>query len=278
MIRQSSRDLSRGFGLAFKPPFHTALKTKRFNLDFLEVHAENYFCGGRDLRHLKEMAEIYPISLHGIGLSLGGSEPPDTEALAQWRRLVKAINPALISEHAAFTRIGNAHFNDLLPLRYDGATLSTLARNVEIFQEAIGRRVLIENLSSYLTYANSVMTEAEFLNALCQKTGCGILLDINNIYVQFLNHGFDCDEYLRAVKPEYVGEYHMAGGERYGDTGLVVDTHGAPTPKPVCDLYNRALARIGPRPTLLERDNNIPPLETLIDELNMIRQSCFEAA
>ena len=254
---------SSGIGLR-TPHFRPVLSTKP-HVGFFEVHSENYFgAGGQSLSMLERVRGDYPVSLHGVGLSLGGAEPLSQAHLDKLRALVDRIEPALVSEHLAWVGIGGVFLNDLLPLPYTEEALSVTAAHVSQVQDRLGRRILVENPSSYLTFRHSTMSEPEFLGALVAKTGCGLLLDVNNIYVSAQNQRFDAAAYLAAIPASVVGEYHIAG---YTDTGdLLIDTHDHPVSDPVWALYRAAVRIIGDRPTLIERDSNIPPLAELVAE------------
>ncbi|MBB6252711.1 DUF692 domain-containing protein [Nitrospirillum iridis] len=256
-----------GIGLKAR---HTAeLLAQRPPLRFLEVHAENYMgAGGPAHRWLTALREAYPLSIHGVGLSLGGAEPLDTAHLADLAALVDRYQPELVSEHLAWCRIDGTYLNDLLPIPYTDASLALMADHVDQTQAALRRRILVENPSSYMAFPESDWDEAAFLAELARRTGCGVLLDVNNIHVSAHNVGLDADRYLQALPPDIVGEIHVAGHEPVDHDGrrVLLDTHGAPVSAAVWDLYRLALDRFGPQPTLVERDANIPPLADLLAE------------
>lgn len=239
------------------------------DLAWVEVHTENYMVeGGPRLRQLELIRERYALSFHGVGLSLGSAEPPDPAHLVRIERLVDRFQPALLSEHIAWSVEHGHYLNDLFPIPYTEEALRLVARNIEIAQEALGRPLMVENPSSYLRFLDSTMPECTFVAELSRRAGCGILLDVNNIHVSAHNHGFDVIEYLNAIPAEAVGELHLAGHAACEIDGVTVliDDHGSRVEEPVWHLFEAALARLGPRPTLIEWDNAIPPLEVLLDE------------
>lgn len=236
---------------------------------WFEVHSENFFGeGGPALQTLLRIGERYPISLHGVGLSLGSVDPLDRRHLRSLIQLARRVEPAAISEHLCWGSVDGRHTNDLLPLPYTEEALRHLGARIAAVQDALGHEILIENVSSYLQLNRSEMTEWEFLAALTHESGCGILLDINNIYVSAMNHGFDAIDYLNAIPRHAVREMHLAGHTlvQGGTRDLRIDTHDAPVCDAVWDLYGAAIERFGAMPTLIEWDANIPPLETLIAE------------
>lgn len=236
---------------------------------WLEVHPENFFGGGSHRFYLAKAREIYPVSFHAVGLSLGSVERVSRDHLAQIKELIDIYEPFQVSDHAAWSMSGNAHLNDLLPLPYTEETLSVLCRNIDETQDYLGSRILVENPSTYLSFSSSAMPEWEFMNEAARRTGCGILLDINNIYVQSHNHGFDAYEYLRGIEPEYVNELHLAGHTEMeisdGET-VIIDTHDSLVRQEVWALYEYGIEMFGTVPTLIEWDQNFPPLGTLVAE------------
>jgi uncharacterized protein (UPF0276 family) len=252
-------------GIGLRTPHFRAVFSTKPDVGFFEVHSENYFgAGGQPLSVLERVRGDYPISLHGVGLSLGGAEPLNQAHLGKLKALVDRIEPALVSEHLTWVGIGGVFLNDLLPLPYTQEALSVTAAHVSQVQDRLGRRILVENPSSYLTFRHSTMSEPEFLRALVATTGCGLLLDVNNIYVSARNQRFDAKTYLAAVPADAVAEYHLAGHTDAGD--LLIDTHDHAVSDPVWALYRAAVRIIGDRPTLIERDSNIPPLAELVAE------------
>jgi uncharacterized protein len=239
------------------------------NLGWVEVHTENYMVdGGPRLRQLELIRERYALSFHGVGLSLGSAEPPDRAHLSRIRALADRFAPALLSEHIAWSIEDGHYLNDLFPIPYTEEALCLVARNVAIAQEALGRPLMVENPSSYLRFVDSTMPECEFVAEIARRAGCGILLDINNIHVSAHNHGFGITDYLETIPTSVVGEFHLAGHATCEIEGaaILIDDHASRVAEPVWRLFDAALERYGPRPTLIEWDNAIPPLEILLDE------------
>lgn len=263
-------------GIGFKPQHADALLAGEAELDFLEVHAENYMVdGGARLRLLERLRERWPLSIHGVGLSLGGLQPPDARHLARLTALVRRFEPRWVSEHLAWSAHGGACFPDLLPLAYDEAALARVAAHVDRLQQALGRQVLIENPSTYLEFEASAIGEGEFLAELVRRTGCGLLLDLNNAWVSAVNHGRDAWALVAALPPSAVGEIHLAGAAEdhdAADAPLLIDDHGSAVADPVWALYRRTLQRLGPVPTLIERDHDVPPLAVLAAEAARARR------
>ena len=253
-------------GIGLRSPHLAEIAATRPELGFLEVHAENYMAETAALDRLLELRRDYPVSLHGVALSLGSADELDRAHLGRFKALIGRIEPVLVSEHLAWSAIGGAYLNDLLPLPYNEESLDIFCSHVEEAQEAIGRRLLIENPSSYLRYRHSCIPEAEFLTEVARRTGCGILCDVNNIYVSARNFGFNPIAYLDALPVEATGEIHLAGHHTAEDVDLLIDDHGSRVAQPVWELYAAALRRLGPVPTLIEWDNNLPALEMLLDE------------
>jgi uncharacterized protein (UPF0276 family) len=235
---------------------------------WFEVHPENYMsAGGPRLAALEQIRARRPLSLHGVGLSLAADADPDAEHLAALKRLVDRFEPFAVSEHLAWSTHRGAHQPDLLPFPRTNAALARIAANIGRMQDALSRRVLIENPSLYLPLKGHDLDEVEFLKALVAKTGCGLLVDVNNVFVSASNLGYSPEVYLDAIPAEAVGEIHLAGhGPDAGGSDLLIDTHGAPVAEPVWALYRRLIRRIGPRPTLIERDDDIPAFTTLMAE------------
>jgi uncharacterized protein len=256
-----------GIGLRF--PHHGAVLATRPRVAWLEGHSENYFGGGLPARSLDEIRRHYPISLHGVGLSLGSAEGLDREHLERIARAVERFAPALVSEHLSWSAIDGHYFADLLPLPMTEEALAVVCRHVEETQNRLRRPLLVENPSSYLRWRHSTIPEWEFLAEVARRTGCGILCDVNNIYVSAMNHGWDARAYLAALPPAAIGEIHLAGHTvRELDNGaaLRIDDHGSRVIPEVWALYAEALDRFGPVPTLIEWDNAIPALGVLLDE------------
>lgn len=236
---------------------------------WLEVHSENYFAGGSArAAELDRIREHFPLSLHGVGLSLGSVDPLDRSHLENLRRVVARYEPVLVSEHLSWGSIDGRHFNDLLPLPYTDEALALLVARVGEVQDFLGRQLLVENISSYLQFTGDAMSEAQFLGALASRTGCGILLDVNNVYVNASNHSFDANEYLARIPPDSVREIHLGGHSRNQSDGreILIDTHSTRVCDAVWALYAAAIGRFPDAPTLIEWDAELPELEVLVDE------------
>lgn len=255
-----------GVGLRFR--HHQEAMESHPAARWFEVHTENYMGGGAAPRCLEAIRRDYPLSLHGTGLSLGSAEGLDLAHLARVREAVERFDPELVSEHLSWSVVGGAYLADLLPLPMTEEALEVVCRNVEQAQAHLGRRLLIENPSTYLQFRHSTIPEWEFLAQLAARTGCGLLCDVNNIYVSACNHGWDASAYLAALPPAAVGEIHLAGHalrEIEGRT-LRIDHHGSRVAPAVWTLYAEALGRFGAVPTLIEWDTDVPPLDVLIQE------------
>jgi len=255
-------------GIGLRSPHVSEIAATRPELAFLEVHAENYMAETPALDRLLELRRDYPVSLHGVALSLGSAEELDRRHLHRFKALIERIEPMLVSEHLAWSAIGGTYLNDLLPLPYTEASLDLFCRHVEEAQEALGQRLPIENPSAYLRYRYSPIPEPEFIGEVARRTGCGILCDVNNIYVSAWNFGFDPVAYLDALPVDAIGEIHLAGHHAAEDVDILIDDHGSRVAKPVWELHAAALWRFGPVPTLIEWDTNLPTLEVLLDEAN----------
>ncbi len=256
-------------GIGLRAPHYDDVIESHPDVGWLEVHSENYFgAGGPPLRYLEQARQFYPVSLHGVGLSLGSTDPLNREHLRRLKRLVEFIEPGLVSEHLCWSSVDGRHLNDLLPLPYTEEAIAHVVPRIIEVQEFLGRRILIENLSSYLQYRHSVLPEWEFLAAVAERADCGILLDVNNIYVSARNHGFDPADYLRAIPAGRVHEIHLAGHtvKRYDDGEILIDTHNGRVAEAVWSLYRTAIKDIGARPTLIEWDSDLPTLEVLVQE------------
>lgn len=257
--------LPRAAGLGLRLPHIRQVLAERPAVAWFEVHPENYFGGGANLAALEAVRADYPLSLHGVGMGLGSAAPLDADHLARFRTLIERLEPASVSEHLAWNRSDDECLNDLLPLPYSPAALDFMVERVEQAQDTLGRRLLIENLSSYVGFRDDRIPEGEFIAELARRSGCGVLLDLNNLYVNQHNLGRDAQAAIAALPREAVGEIHLAGFEERDD-GLWLDTHGSPVREAVWDLLEIALTRFGPLPVLLERDNNLPPLAELMNE------------
>lgn len=235
---------------------------------WLEIHPENYLGGGAPLAYLERARAHYPVSMHGVGLSLGSAEGLDPVHLDRLARFARRIEPGLVSEHVSWSVHRGTYFNDLLPLPYTEESLEAVCRNIDRAHEAFGRRILVENASTYLQFEHSTIAEPEFMRALADRTGCGILLDVNNVYISCQNHGWSAADYLETMAGAPVGEIHLAGHaeNRVGDRIVRIDDHGSRVAPAVWSLYERALALLGPVPTLIEWDTDIPALAVLLAE------------
>jgi len=266
-----------GFGLGLRTPHYEAVLSEPHAIDWLEVITENYLVpGGKPLHYLERVRERFPLVMHGVSLSIGSTDPIDFEYLAAVRALAARIEPHWISDHLCWTGIEGRNLHDLLPLPYTEEALALVVARVGQVQDALGRQILLENVSSYLTFHASEMSEWEFLHEVAQRADCAILLDINNIYVSSVNHGFDPLTYLRAIPKDRVRQFHLAGHSDMG--GHLIDTHDHPIVEPVWNLYRAAVAHFGAVPTMIERDDNIPPLHELVAELQIARELGRSAA
>lgn len=257
-------------GIGLRSPHYVEMANTRPAVGWLEVHSENYFgAGGKPLQYLELLRAHYPLSLHGVGLSLGSADPIDKTHLQKLKGLVDRFEPALVSEHLCWNSIGGQHLHDLLPLPFTEEALIHVCDRIDAVQSFLGRTILIENISSYMQFAGSEMPEVDFICAIAQKTACGILLDINNIYVNTANYGGDAMSFIDNLAINSVQEIHLAGFDHYQDTGFLIDTHGTRVAEAVWTLYRQAIARFGPIATLIEWDTDIPPLTVLLDEAMM---------
>lgn len=257
-------------GLGYKPQHYTEIMQNAGPVSWFEVHAENYMGdGGRPLAQLAALSARFPISVHGVGLSIGGEGPLDREHLARLRTLCDWLNPASFSEHLAWSSHDSAFLNDLLPLPYNAASLARVASHINQVQETLGRQMLLENPSSYLAFDTSDMSETDFLRELATQTGCGLLLDVNNVFVSATNLGTSPQAYIDDFPPDKVGEIHLGGhDEDEDDAGrpLLIDSHGREIADPVWALLEYTLTRSGPRPLLVEWDNDVPDWPVLATE------------
>ncbi|MDQ6916282.1 MAG: DUF692 domain-containing protein [Pseudomonadota bacterium] len=261
----ASTALPTAAGIGLRSPHVTRVRTERPAAAWLEVHSENYFVdGGPAIAALEDIRRDYPISLHGVGMSLGSADALDAGHLARLKELIARIDPAVVSDHLCWSHVDGRHLNDLLPLPYTEEALALVCERVDAVQSALRRTLLVENVSAYVRFDDDAMSEWEFVVAVARRTGCKLLFDVNNIYVNAVNHGFDAGDYLAAIPGDAVAEMHLAGFDASG--GCLIDTHGARVAPPVWALYRDAVARFGPKPTLIEWDTDIPPLEVLLDE------------
>jgi len=268
---------NRDAGIGLRPGHYQDVIETLPDLGWVEVHSENYFGeGGAPLNYLEQVRSHYPVSFHGVGMSLGSTDDLSMEHIKQLDRLVRRFEPVFVSDHLSWSSVDGIHMNDLLPLPYTEEALVHFSERVRRVQDYLGREILVENPSSYLQYKHSTIDEAEFLAAVANQSGCGILLDVNNVYVSARNHGFDEYEYLKKIPAKYVREYHLAGHtQRNLDKGTIyIDTHDAPVSGPVWSLFEFALDVIGTRPVLIERDSNLPALEVLLAEADRANHYC----
>ncbi len=254
-------------GTGLKPEHAHDIFAHDRRVDFFEIHAENYMGAGGPPHHLlRKIREDYPVSIHGVGLSIGGSDPLDREHLARLKALIARYEPSVFSEHLAWSSHNGVFMNDLLPLPYNIETLARVAEHIHQVQDTLGTRMLLENPSTYVAFAHSDMSETDFLREIAERTGCGLLLDVNNVYVSATNQGVIPDDYIDVFPMEFVGEIHLGGfSEDADDFGarLLIDSHGAETADAVWDLYRYTLGRSGPIPTLIEWDNNVPEFDAV---------------
>jgi uncharacterized protein (UPF0276 family) len=266
---------SLGFGLGLRPDHYIEILRDRPAVDWFEIISENYMVpGGRPLHFLDRFRERYPLVMHGVSMSIGSVDPLDMQYLRELKALAKRVEPEWISDHLCWTAVDGVNLHDLMPLPYTDEALRHVAKRVQQVQDFLGRRILLENVSSYVTYTHSQMQEWEFLAALTAEADCDLLLDVNNIYVSSVNHEFDADAFLAAIPARRVRQMHLAGHQRQGD--YLIDTHDQPVPEAVWDLYRQAVARFPNVSTMIERDGNIPPVAELVVELERAREVAGE--
>jgi len=265
-----SNHLPIGAGVGFKPQHYTDILTAPGPVTWLEIHAENYMGdGGRPLAMLRHLSDRFPVSVHGVALSIGGDGPLDDDHLMRLKHLCDWLQPASFSEHLAWSTHGDTFLNDLLPLPYTAATLARVCDHIDQTQEVLRRQMLLENPSSYLRFATSTYEEPDFLAEIAKRTGCGLLLDVNNVFVSATNLGYEPRTYIDAYPARLVGEIHLGGhDEDTDDAGapLLIDSHGQPVASPVWALLDYALEQTGPKPILIEWDNDVPDWPTLSAE------------
>lgn len=260
-----------GFGLGLRKPHYAAFLEHRVAVDFVEVISENFMVdGGRPRQILRDVRTRYPVALHGVSMSVGSADGVDGAYLARLRALVDEIEPVFVSDHLSWTRIEGFTSHDLLPLPYTHEALDLVCANIGCAQDALGRAMLIENPSTYIAFDDADMTEWQFLDAMCARSGCGLLLDVNNVFVSATNHGFDPIAYLDGVPHDRVRQIHLAGHSEGRD--MLIDTHDRPVPTSVWDLYAHVRPMLGPVATMIERDDAIPPLHDLLVELDVARR------
>jgi uncharacterized protein (UPF0276 family) len=266
-----------GFGLGLRREHYQNFLASRVPVDFVEVISENFMVEGGQPRHiLRQIRERHPVVLHGVSMSVGSADGLRRDYLDRLKTLADDIDPLFISDHLSWSRIGNFNSHDLLPLPYTEEALAAVCRNIDMAQGILGRAMLFENPSSYLAFAGADMTEWEFIAEMSRRTGCGLLLDVNNIYVSAMNNGFDADAYLDGIPFQRVRQIHLAGHSQGQE--LLIDTHDAPVSDSVWRLYAKAVARCGPVATMIERDDNIPALHELLAELDLARSLGLKAA
>ena len=263
-------------GVGYKPQHFEQILAAAGPVEWLEIHAENYMgAGGRPLAQLRHLAERFAISVHGVGLSIGGEGPLDTAHLLRLKHLCDWLNPASFSEHLAWSTHDGSYLNDLLPLPYTAATISRVCDHIDRVQSVLGRRMLLENPSTYVAFAETTMPEVDFLAEIARRTGCGLLLDVNNVYVSATNQAYDPLDYIRTFPLHAVGEIHLGGHDIDADDHgqrLLIDSHGAAVVDPVWQLYAQTIALAGPKPTLIEWDNDVPDWSVLCAEAGLAAQ------
>lgn len=259
-----------GFGLGLRTDHYTTILDTHPKIDWFEIISENFLIpGGKPFYYLDKIRERYPIVMHGVSLSIGSTDPLNKDYLQQLKNLSNRINPHWISDHLCWTGVQGHNMHDLLPLPYTEETVNHLVPRIQQVQDFLGKQILLENVSSYVTFKGSTFTEWDFLSAVAKEADCKILLDINNIYVSAFNHGFDPLEYLQGIPVDRVQQFHLAGHSNHETH--IIDTHDAPIVDPVFDLYEAALKRFGKIATMIERDDNIPPLPELLNELERVK-------
>ena len=269
------RKKSPGFGLGLRPVHYPDFLREAQAVDWLEIISENYMIpGGKPLAMLDAILERYPVAMHGVSLSIGSTDGLDAQYLTELKALAKHVQPLWISDHLCWTGVQGRNSHDLLPLPYSEEALRLVVRHVEQVQDTLGQRILLENVSSYLDYRSSEMSEWEFLRLVSEQADCLLLLDVNNIYVSSINHGFDAIEFLNHLPVQRVQQIHLAGHSDHGD--YIVDTHDHPVADPVWELYRYTCERFGEVATMIERDDDIPELGELISELNRARAIAAE--
>ena len=262
---------SLGFGLGLRTTHYDEILASRPEVDWFELLSENYMvAGGKPLHYLDRIRADYPVVMHGVSLSIGSTDPLDRDYLAALKTLAQRVEPHWISDHLCWTGVGGHNSHDLLPLPYSEQALDHVVARVLAVQDFLGRRILLENASTYVSWRGSDLTEWEFLAEIARRADCLILLDVNNIYVSAYNHGFQAEQYLAGIPPERVQQVHLAGHSNCGD--YIIDTHDAEIIDPVWDLYAKAVVRFGPVSTMIERDDHIPPLSDLVLELDQARR------
>jgi len=260
-----------GYGLGLRKEHYETVLDERPNVDWFEIISENYMVeGGKPIDYLTRIREHYPMVMHGVSMSMGSTEPLDFNYLRKLKALIKRVEPAWFSDHLCWTGVNGLNLHDLMPLPYTEEAIKHVVERISTVQDYIGQQMLVENVSSYVSYNDSRITEWEFLKEVAERADCFILLDINNIYVSAYNHNFDPYEYLTAMPSDRVMQFHLAGHTH--ENNLIIDTHDHPVSDPVFDLYDKAVQHFGRVSTMIERDDNIPPLNELLDELEHARR------
>ena len=259
-----------GYGLGLRKEHYETVLAERPDVDWFEIISENYMVdGGKPLDYLTRIREHYPMVMHGVSMSIGSTEPLNFDYLKKLKSLVERVEPEWISDHLCWTGVNGLNLHDLMPLPYTEEAINHVADRVSQVQDYLGRQMLLENVSSYVSYSDSTMTEWEFLREVAERADCHILLDLNNIYVSAYNHNFDPYTYLTAIPTERVYQFHLAGHTH--ENNLIIDTHDHPIADPVFDLYAAAVEHFGRVSTMIERDDNIPPLPELLTELEQVK-------
>jgi uncharacterized protein (UPF0276 family) len=267
----ASNPLFSGYGVGLRKEHYRDFLETAVPVDFVEVISENFMVDGGQPRHiLRQVRERYPVALHGVSMSIGSADGLDRDYLRRLKALVDETEPLFVSDHLSWSRIGRFNSHDLLPVPYTEEALDIVCANISMAQDALGRTMLFENPSSYLAVGAAAMTEWEFIAAMCRRTGCELLLDVNNVFVSATNHGFDALAFLDGIPAEHVRQIHLAGHSQGVD--LLIDTHDREVCSDVWTLYARAIARLGPVATMIERDGDIPALASLLDELSIARR------
>ncbi|HET6473941.1 MAG TPA: DUF692 domain-containing protein [Pseudomonadales bacterium] len=260
-----------GYGLGLRAPYYETILAGSPSVDWFEILTENYLVpGGKPLHYLERIRARYPIVMHGVSMSIGGADPLDWSYLEHVKALAARVEPEWISDHLCWTGFGGHNFHDLMPLPYDSEAIDHVVERIARVQDFLGRRLVLENVSSYFEYRHSQIPEWEFVAAVATAADCDLLLDVNNVYVSSVNHGFDPLAYLRAIPRERVRQIHLAGHRDHG--AYIIDSHDQPITDAVWELYARAVDLFGPVPTMIERDDNMPPFEQLLDELDNARR------
>ncbi|MEM8644357.1 MAG: DUF692 domain-containing protein [Pseudomonadota bacterium] len=266
-----------GFGLGLRPEHYDEILSGNPNVDWFEVISENYMIpGGKPLQVLDEIRERYPIVMHGVSLSIASTAPLDLDYLTELKRLADRVNPKWISDHLCWTGVHGVNLHDLLPIPYTKEALDHVVDRVARVQDFLGRRLTLENVSSYVTFAESEMSEWEFVSELATRADCWLLFDVNNVYVSAHNHGFSTRDFLHGVPRDRIVQFHLAGHSHEGDH--IVDTHDHPVCEEVWDFYRETVSHFGPVSTMIERDDNIPPLAEVIAELDTARKIAQDVA